>query len=310
MNTEPRMSLIHIARNNVVLGQFTDADVAAGLLAGTYLPTDLAWRTGMPQWKSLGEWTEFRTAPAGTTVPPVPPPAEGLFDCPAWEQRNGRSAVEAYFASVKQIVFQPETTFSRLNPVGGIGRPFLFYLIGHVASSVCSSLAAYANPRPFARFLAHGEASTGNDPFASLTPAQHAATSLGAGLFCAPIGVFLCAGILHLMLMLWRGCNRPFEATLRAYLYASGAFGLVIAPLNLLMAHDISALPSILLLMAAVCWLFVVNIIAITKIHRTSVGKVIGAFFTPGIACCCLYFIIVVLAVGVFGALRAAEHAL
>ena len=99
------MSLIHIARNNAVLGQFTEEDVRAGLIAGTYLATDLAWRTGLPQWKPLGEWREFsaETPPpldSSLGAPPTPLFSENM---PSWERRKELGIFNAFVATTKKF---------------------------------------------------------------------------------------------------------------------------------------------------------------------------------------------------------------
>ena len=49
------MSLIHIARNNAVLGQYAEDAVRDGLANGTFLLSDLAWKEGP---MAAGGWLE------------------------------------------------------------------------------------------------------------------------------------------------------------------------------------------------------------------------------------------------------------
>lgn len=69
------MSLIHIVRDDRVIGQYTAREVAAGLASGEFLTSDTAWRVGRRGWAPLAEWPEFaglaRTEPAVAPAPAV-----------------------------------------------------------------------------------------------------------------------------------------------------------------------------------------------------------------------------------------------
>ena len=66
---------IHVARHQQQLGVFAAEEVAAGLSAGRFLVSDLAWREGMAAWTPLGDWPEFRgvAMPASPGSPDQPP---------------------------------------------------------------------------------------------------------------------------------------------------------------------------------------------------------------------------------------------
>ena len=90
------------------------------------------------------------------------------------------------------------------------------------------------------------------------------------------IGIYLVAAVVHLMLLLFKGAPRGFDATLTVTAYAAG--------LNLLLA-----IPGCGGLVAMVWWL-VVLIIGLGEAQRCGPGKAAAAVFTPGIAlclCCC-----------------------
>lgn len=75
---------IHIARGNDKLGQFTVEEANAGVVAGRFHASDLAWWEGAPGWVRLD------TAP-GVVVPAnLPPPLPAAGAVPAMEpQRTG-----------------------------------------------------------------------------------------------------------------------------------------------------------------------------------------------------------------------------
>ncbi len=95
---------IHVARNSAQLGIFSPEEITAGLSAGRFLASDLAWRDGMPAWTPLGDWSEFR----GVGVPP-PSPGVRAVDAPLastipWEQ--GKS-LGSFFATIRLAMVNP-----------------------------------------------------------------------------------------------------------------------------------------------------------------------------------------------------------
>lgn len=94
---------IHVARNSAQLGIFAPEEIIAGLQAGRFLASDLAWRDGMASWTPLGDWPEFRS------VGSLPSPGVAIADAPAasaipWEQ--GKS-IGSFFATIKQAIVNP-----------------------------------------------------------------------------------------------------------------------------------------------------------------------------------------------------------
>jgi hypothetical protein len=88
--------------------------------------------------------------------------------------------------------------------------------------------------------------------------------------------MYVGAAILHVLLMLFRGAKRPFDATLTAVAYANG--------LNLLLV-----VPGCGGLVAAV-WGLVVLIIGLGEIQRCGSGKAAAAVLAPAAlvcVCCC-----------------------
>ena len=94
---------IHVARNSAQLGVFAPEEIIAGLQAGRFLASDLAWRDGMPAWTPLGDWSEFRGAgvPASPGVSAASAPVVSTIP---WEQ--GKS-LSSFFATVKLAIVNP-----------------------------------------------------------------------------------------------------------------------------------------------------------------------------------------------------------
>lgn len=63
-----------IGRNGLTIGSYEDAQIQAMLSAGNLLPTDVAWKQGMPEWKPLAVLFPGATPPAmpGSTPPVLP----------------------------------------------------------------------------------------------------------------------------------------------------------------------------------------------------------------------------------------------
>ena len=98
---------IHVARPPNQLGVFSPEEVAAGLQAGRFLPSDQAWRDGMAAWTPLNQWEEFRSVAAA--VPASPAEAAVAPSQVPWEQ--GKSA-GSFFATLKAAVISPRETFA------------------------------------------------------------------------------------------------------------------------------------------------------------------------------------------------------
>jgi hypothetical protein len=98
------MATIHVNRSGNNLGTFSEEDVRAGLRSGRFLPTDLGWREGMPQWQPLSTFSEFASdIPAGV-VPsaPSPPQPPGVYVAPS--PPSGRTEPLAIWSFVLSIV--------------------------------------------------------------------------------------------------------------------------------------------------------------------------------------------------------------
>lgn len=90
------------------------------------------------------------------------------------------------------------------------------------------------------------------------------------------VSMYVGAAIVHLLLMVFRGANRPFDATLTVVAYANG--------LNLLVAVPFCGS------LIAVIWSLVVLVIGLGQIQRCGSGKAAAAVFTPAVLvclCCC-----------------------
>jgi len=208
--------------------------------------------------------------------PPGPPP-----ELPSpFAERGTRGFFPAFFETWKLVATRPAEFFRRVR-ADQTGSAILF---GVIATTVGQAVNALYSWLQFASGMVGFEQVMEKMPqaqtrFFELYRANLPAFLLGS-VVLAPvmtfISIYLAAGIVHLLLMLFRGAKRPFDATLTAVAYAEG--------LNLLMV-----VPGCGGLVALV-WGLVVLIIGLGEIQRCGAGKAALAVFAPLILvciCCC-----------------------
>ena len=257
------MAMIHLNRNRENLGKFTDQDVADGLKSGKFLPTDLAWQEPMPTWKELSAFTdlpppsedEVAAVTSEVTVNSVPTSIE-----PSWERSPGSPSLGDAIETIKQVFFEPAMVFRQMPTSGGYNRPIRFYILTSWVSgftAVCYQLvASLINPTMFL-----GEASKGLSQAAMITIFLSVGLILPLFLF---LGVFASASMFHFSLRLVGGATKPYEATVRAIAYATGATSIL---------QFIPLCGGYLYAIAN----FIYSVIAIKEVHRTDMWRVVLA---------------------------------
>lgn len=209
---------------------------------------------------------------------------------PAWEHRAVLGTWKALVDTVKAIMTQPTQTFATMNPGGGLGSPLLFWLltggVGIAIGQVYSVLLQGAMA---------GALTTAGAPQNEIAAAFGLNATMGAvAIVIAPlmfvIALFIQAGMTHLMLMMLKGANQPFEATFRVVAYAFGATGTL---------HLIPICGS----SVAGIWGLILLCMGLGPVHGTTTGKGVAAVLIPFGVCCLA--VVAVYAV-LFGAIFAA----
>ena len=261
--------MIHVARDGAKLGEFTLEQIQAGLAAGQFRPTDLAWQSGMAEWRPLSEFVGATSAapPAAAPLSVATAPAAAASGLP-WEHRQQLGLVKAWFDTVSLLITRPTDAFTMMRPEGGMTDPLLFGLIGGCAGSVVSLLL---------QGVMHSiPGFSGNDDVFRYFGVSHLAfiviCAVLSPLFVA-LGIFLGSAILHLCLMLVGGANRSFETTFRVVCFSGGA------------ANLFSMIPICGGFIAAI-YQIVLNCIGLSRAHPTTTGKALLAIFLPLIVCC------------------------
>lgn len=279
------MAMIHVARDGAKLGEFTLEQIREGLGTGQFKATDLAWQSGMADWRPLSEVAGTGTTDPGTAAPALPLAAAGFSTAtPAgglpWEHREQLGLVKAWFDTVSLLITKPSDAFTMMRPEGGFGDPLVFGLIGGCAGGIVSLLfqGLFNSIPAFAG---------GNDLF----------NSFGVGIWTIIViyavmmplfvtaGLFIWGAVLHLCLMMVGGANRSFETTFRVACFASGS------------ANLFSMIPICGGIIALV-YHIVLDCIGLSRAHPTTTGKALLAIFLPLIVCCGLMVLVIVLAGG------------
>jgi len=267
-------SQIHVARKTVQLGVFSPEEIVAGLAAGRFQPTDLAWTNGLAAWKPLGEWPEFAVA---GTPPPSPlgaDPATVAGEPLTWEKSQGlRSA----WISFTEVLLRPSPalTVSRLELGSVLSLAWVLAAVAALFLIVGGSVHAEANAalqrqQAAQIFESIGAAKGAMDwllPWAEYL--QKAEPASATALVVQGVLLVLFGPLLNLLLGIWVWLGlrllglfgltslrqADFGRTVAAFVLAMAVLGLLAAPINLLPASmgAILGLPLLIALLVLAC---------------------------------------------------------
>jgi hypothetical protein len=270
--------MIHLARDGANIGSFSTEEIREGLRTGRFLPTDMAWQEGMPDWRPLAQVVADKPAAAlpvsGTTEtnalavsPSGPGVASDSGSGLPWEHREQLGIVKAYFDTVSMIFTKPGEAFAMMKTEGDMMGPLLFAIIGGSAGLIVSMLFQIA---------LHSIGFMADRQSALFGLGVVGIWSIGY-IILAPVLVvllvFIGSGILHLCLMIVGGAKKSFETTLRVVCFSTGS------------TYLLSMIPFCGGMVAGV-WNIVLEIIGLARAHETDTGKAVLAVLLPIIACC------------------------
>lgn len=196
-------------------------------------------------------------------VPPLPPPSGRTG--PPWE--NPGEFVQRYVDTVRGVLTDPKAFFANMRLTGGLQEPVTFALIGLAISAVAN--AAYSTLG--SSFQPYGLG--GGMPGAGFVGALVMTLLLGTA------GLFIGAGLFHLVLSLLGAARQPFEATLRVVAYGYGATALF------------GIIPFCGSLIGALYGIYL-YIVGLADAHQTDTGKAAIAVLTPAVVCCGLVVVL------------------
>jgi hypothetical protein len=284
------MATIHVARDGANIGTFSTDEVREGLRTGRFLPTDMGWEAGMPDWRPLSQMmaeqpvaTALAADTSGANALPLgsTPSSGGAGGGLPWEHRQELGVVKAFVDTVVLLLTKPAEAFGMMKTEDGLMDPLFFALIGGCAGMIVAF---------FFQVLFHSVgimADRSSDVFGM---------GLGIGVVFALIsmpvlfvcGLFIWSGILHLCLMMLGGANKPFETTFRVVCFASGSTNLL-------------AIVPFCGRVVAPIYNIVLQCMGLARAHETDTGKAVMAVLLPILVCCGAFFLLAVL--GGFSAL-------
>ena len=211
--------------------------------------------------------------PGGPVVPPAA--AGGPRASIPWDERDRIGLFSALVETTRDVLAGPGAFFRAMPLSGGLGSPLLYAVLigwlGLVASefywaifrSVAgSSWGALGVDRPeIAAVLGWVEGWAG-----------FLVQVVFGGVFVV-IGVFVTAGVLHLMLLLLGGARRDFEATLRVVSFSQAPSVLFLVPFCGQLVGGI--------------WGLVLYVLGLAEAHRIGHGKAAAAVLLPILVLCC-----------------------
>jgi len=269
------MATIHVARDGANIGTFSTEEVREGLRTGRFLPTDMAWQEGMPDWRPLSQVVPEKPAAAASASGTTATSAVSVSGSSAagisgsglpWERRQELGLVKAFFDTVILLLTKPAEAFGMMKTEGGLMDPLFFALIGGCAGMVVAFLFQLV-------FQSMGFMVNRNSGMFGMGMGM----LIVFGLVLMPImfvcGLFIWSGILHLCLTMLGGAKKPFETTFRVVCFSSGS------------AYLFAIVPVCGRVVAPV-YNIVLQCMGVARAHETDTGKAVMAVLLPVIVCC------------------------
>jgi hypothetical protein len=237
-----------------------------------------------------------------SSPPPLPPPAprfgpegEPPRSGTPWDRRAELGFVPAIFDTIKGVLGSPTAFFRAMPKEGGIGGPLAYgMIVGYAGLLVTAIYQMLMNTLIGSSFASLGD----KGPAARLAPFLEGGVGLISQVVFGPIGIligiFLFAGVYHLVLLILGEAREGFEATFRVVCYGESAAVLQIVPFC-------GGLLTI------IAWI-IVGIVGLSETHRISRGTAAVAVLAPIVLCCCCCGAAVALLAGGIGGLAGLRH--
>lgn len=217
--------------------------------------------------------------------PPSGPPAYGRPGLPWDREKTGNALVD----TAKRLITAPGAAFEEVREKGDYMSPVLFAVILGTVGAVIGQIWNLIFGGVMNAWMIGVMPMEMRDQMA----AAMAPTVAGVvfGIVLAPIfvliGVFVGGAIYHLFLLLVGGTKEStagFEGTVRSVSYASVA--------------SLAQIVPFVGPMIGLVWGIVLNVIGLSRIHRTTTGRSLAAVLLPWLVCCICLIIFVVTMMG------------
>lgn len=229
-----------------------------------------------------------------TAPPPSGPPATGRPGLPWDREKTGNALVD----TAKALITSPGTAFAEVREKGDYMSPVLFAVIFGTVGAVFGQIWNLVFGGAMNTWMAAAMPPEMRDQMAQAM--QPTVAGVVIGIVLAPIfvlvGVFVGGAIYHLFLLLVGGTKEStagFEGTVRSVSYASVA--------------SLAQIIPFIGPMVGIVWGIVLNVIGLSRIHRTTTGKSVAAVLLPWLVCCiCLAILFATMGAAMFAALSGA----
>ena len=218
--------------------------------------------------------------PGGWGAAPPSPPQGPEFPAP-FADRARLGFFAAFFETWKLVATQPQQFFARVRSDQS-WTAVLFGVLSYTGASTVGAILSWLSAQQLAVALQRVLREMPEEQGKLIRSYMESVTGAGtiAQIVLSPlvafIAIFIGAAVTHLLLMLFRGATRGFEATLTVVAYVFG--------LTLLVGLPLCGLPIVLV------WATVSGIIGLGAIQRCGPGKAAAAVLTPVAlvcVCCC-----------------------
>lgn len=235
-----------------------------------------------------------------TAYAPAPTPTptqftnESFRTGPDWENNPN---IGSLISTVLSILKAPTAFFATMRLTGGLGTPLVFALLCAIPACIMGEFYSVVIITQLATLF--------DDP--QLQKAMAEATAQRAGfmhivnvlvnIVAVVPGLFICAGIMHLFLMMFGAAKNGFEATFRVVAYYFGAiYMLLLIPVCGLLANMVYGI--------------LLPIIGYKEAHETDTWRVVCAFFLPTLLILCCVSVAIMLVIGGAAAIAAQQGGL
>jgi hypothetical protein len=227
---------------------------------------------------------------------PERPETVGSAPTPPWERRQELGLVQAYFQTWKSVILEPEKFWSGVSPTGTLWDSLSFGwitgVLGMLIGLPLSFLQNIGRQAQIDQMMTRMHVPPEMESFVRsvMGAGGSVAVLVGSGLLY-PVLFIIGAAILHLFCLIVGASKNGFNATARAYGYAS-APGLL------------SGIPCINVL--AGVYTLVLEVWGISKVQQTTTGRAAAAVLLPIVLVCCCAVPVIIF--GVMAAVGAASR--
>jgi hypothetical protein len=200
-----------------------------------------------------------------------------------WEEEGTQWTFKGLVATLRGSLFNPSDFFKKMEVTGGLAGPIVYAMIVGMIGITLFNVWQIVLRDPYTAYIASRGGSHSDI-------IQGAGTILSALVlpFLIIIALFLISGMFHLLLMVIRGANRPFEATFRVTAYSSGALICLTVPYCGMLIFPL--------------WYVTLAIIGLREAHSTTGGKATFAVLFPLFLCCAFVMLFSILVLGTVAA--------